>query len=286
MTTHQSQKIQILTEDGVTLGGTHYLANDAKTTLIINGATAVPQYFYRHFAEYFKNKGWHVVTYDLRGTGESRPKSLLGYEAQASDWGLFDIPAALSWVQTNLCSDTIFFVGHSAGGQQAGLLKNSGAINAMLTVSSQSGYWKLQGNNEKYKVYFITTVLMPLLCRVYGYFPWSKFANSEDLATGIALQWARWCRLPGYLLDDESLPSERYAQFKAPVLAYSIEDDNWGTARSVDAMMSAYPNVERHHLIPHEHGLNRLGHMGYFRKESKPLWHIAFDWLSNHARAA
>jgi len=81
-------------------------------------------------------------------------------------------------------------------------------------------------------------------------------------------------------LSDTSLPLERYKNFLAPVLAYSIDDDDWGTAASVDSMMlNAYSNVERRHIAPADYGIKKLGHMGFFRKGSEPLWQEVFEWL-------
>ncbi|HET9704159.1 MAG TPA: hypothetical protein VFP85_09010, partial [Vicinamibacterales bacterium] len=150
-------------------------------------------------------------------------------------------------------------------------------------VSAQSGYWAVQGGHERARVRVIVTVLMPVLSRLFGYFPWGRFARGEDLPKGVALEWPRWCRPPNYLLDDDSLPLERYRRFEAPVLAYSIEDDDWGTRRAVDDMMRAYPNVERRHIAPGEYGLTRLGHMGWFRESSEPVWREAIEWLEGVA---
>lgn len=95
----------------------------------------------------------------------------------------------------------------------------------------------------------------------------------------VALEWARWCRDPRYLLGDDTLPLERYGRFTAPVLAYSVEDDDWGTREAVDAMMGAYPNLERRHLEPAEAGPESIGHFGYFRPRGQPLSDEAIDWL-------
>lgn len=116
--------------------------------------------------------------------------------------------------------------------------------------------------------------------------PWSWFTRgAQNLPAGVAQQWAKWCRSPGYLLDDPSLPLYRFANFKAPVLAYSIEDDNWGTARSVDAfMLSAYPNVERKHLNPADLPVDKLGHFGFFRETSAALWDEPVEWLEAASR--
>lgn len=275
-----SQEIKILADDGYRLGGTLYPANDHQTVVILNGATAVPHRFYRRFARCLQEQGWTVVTFDYRGIGASAPASLVRFEAQCRDWGLLDMQAALDWVEAELQPERIFLVGHSAGGQQAGMLLRPERVAAMATVSAQSGYWGVQGGWEKLNVFFLVYFLMPILTLLFGYFPWKRFGG-EDLPKGVALEWARWCRSRNYLLGDKSLPLERYQNFKAPILAYSIDDDNWGTARSVDEMMSAYPNVERRHLVPSNYQLVKLGHMGYFRKGSEPLWNGLINWFEN-----
>jgi predicted alpha/beta hydrolase len=153
----------------------------------------------------------------------------------------------------------------------------------MVGISAQSGYWALQGGREPARVRAIVTIIIPVLSRLVGYFPWSWFASGADLPKHAALEWADWCRQPNYLLDDESLPLERYARFRSPLLAYSIDDDDWGTRRAVDAMMRAYPNVTRRHIAPADYGLPRLGHMGFFRDGSQPIWREVVEWLDETA---
>ena len=135
--------------------------------------------------------------------------------------------------------------GHSVGGQIAGLLEDSSAIIAMLPVFAQSGYWKLQGSEQKLFAGFHVHITFPVSARVLGYVPWSWFCSAEDLPVGVAREWSKWCRNTKYLLGDVSLPLDRYSQFAAPVLAYGISDDKWGTHEAVSAMSAAYPSVER-----------------------------------------
>jgi predicted alpha/beta hydrolase len=164
-----------------------------------------------------------------------------------------------------------------------GLLERPEQVDAMVAVSSQSGYWRVQGDGERLRALVMVAAVLPAVSRLLGYFPWSKLARGEDLPGGVAIEWAGWCRRRRYLLDDPTLPVERYAGFRAPILAYSIDDDGWGTARSVDEMMSVYPDVERRHLVPAEHSLKKIGHMGYFRPTAAALWPIARDWLDRAA---
>ena len=137
----------------------------------------------------------------------------------------------------------------------------------------------LQGGGQKLMVALHVYVTLPLLAHLVGYAPWSRLAAGEDLPKGVALQWSRWCRDRRYVLSDASLPLARYQTFTAPVLAYSFDDDKWGTARSVDTMMSAYPAVERRHVVPAGVGLDAIGHMGFFRPEAERLWVDVIEWF-------
>ena len=86
--------------------------------------------------------------------------------------------------------------------------------------------------------------------------PWSRLSSAEDIPRGVSVEWVRWIRSPRYLLDDRTLP--------------------------LDAMMSAYPNVERRHVASSDIGLDTIGHFGFFRPEAKPLWNDVVDWFDSH----
>jgi predicted alpha/beta hydrolase len=202
------------------------------------------------------------------------------------DWAVLDMTAAVDWIVREPAPARLFAVGHSFGGQTLGMVENASAIDAVVGVSAQSGHWAVQGGREPRRVRLIVTVLIPLLSRLFGYFPWGWFARGEDLPKGVALEWARWCRHRNYLLDDRTLPLERYQAFEAPVLAYSIGDDDWGTKQAVDEMMRAYGNVTRRHLSPADYGLPRLGHTGFFREGSDALWREMIEWLEQAVPAS
>ena len=275
------EDVNIPAVDGYPLAGT--LFRGGSQLIIVSSATATPRRFYASFAQFLAENGYTVLTYDYRGIGDSAPDSLRGFTAKMSDWALRDMDGVIAWASAELKPSKLILIGHSIGGQSAGMLERRQLVDALVTVSAQSGYWRLQGKGEVVKTLFYVTVLMPLLTRIVGYFPWSWFGSAEDLPAGVAQQWTRWCRQPGYLLDDSRLPLDRYATFSAPVLAYSIDDDAWGTARSVDAMMGAYPNVTRRHIVPAHHGLQKVGHFGFFRPTAQPLWQDVLLWLGKDA---
>lgn len=271
--------MQIPARDGYPLGGTVIRPDSYRGVVVINGATAVPHRFYRRFATALAEAGYSTVGYDYRGIGASRTGSLRGFEATMSDWALRDMAGVLDWAADEMNAARLLLVGHSFGGQVAGLLDRPDRVAGMATLSAQSGYWRLQGAEQKLVVAFHVHVTLPATARLLGYAPWSRVAAGEDLPRGVALQWSRWCRDRRYVLSDDSLPLDRYGEFGAPVLAFSFDDDKWGTSRSVDRMMRAYPNVERRHVVPSEVGLASIGHVGYFREASRPLWNDLVEWF-------
>lgn len=260
----------------------------ARQTVIVNSATGVARRFYRRFAEFLASEGFTTLTYDYRGIGGSRPHSLRGFEARMHEWGLLDMAGVIDWVKADLTPNRLFLVGHSVGGQVAGLLDNAALVDGLVATSAQSGYWRIQGGVQKALVFFYVYLLIPTMTRLVGYFPWSTLGRGEDLPAGVALEWARWCRSPNYLFDDPDLPSERSEDFNAPILAYSIDDDDWGTRRAVDELMSHYENapLTRRHVTPAEVGVDSIGHFGFYRTRCRPLWEEIVDWLrSDDGRA-
>lgn len=274
---------KVETRDGVDLAATIFPSSlSSQKVVIINAAMATPRGFYRHFAAALAASGYNTVTWDYRGIGDSAPANIRGFEAKMRDWGLIDMPSVIDWADSEFSPKKIFLIGHSAGGQLAGLIDNPERVNGMITLSAQSAYWRMQGGMQKTAVLFHTHLTLPLLSHLFGYLPWGRLFGGTDVPKKIALEWARWSRNPRYIRGDDTLPLDRYMQFTAPVLAYSIEDDDWGTARSVDSMMSAYPKLERRHLTPADYGLKKIGHLGYFRKGNTLLWNEAIEWLDQH----
>jgi predicted alpha/beta hydrolase len=277
-TNPNGQGITIPARDGYPLAATVF-GGTSDRVVVISSATAVPQRFYRYFAAAMADAGYTTITYDYRGIEIDDPSELKRLDATARDWALNDLPGVLDWVTEELRPMKTFLVGHSFGGQVAGMYDHPEDIAGMVTMSAQSGHWRLQGGEQKLVVWLHTHLTLLLLSKVLGYMPMKAVGAGENMPAGVATEWARWCRHWKYLLGDETLPLDRYADFTAPVLAYSIGDDKWGTPQSVDAMMRAYPNVERRHIIPLQAGLDRIGHMGFFRPASRVLWDEVIEWL-------
>jgi len=275
--------ISIAALDGFSLAAHHFAPSSPNgDAVIINAAMAVRQHFYHHFAAFLAAHGYDVISYDYRGIGDSRPRSLRGFQAGMRDWAELDMAGVIAWVVENLRPRRLFLVGHSIGGQVVGLMPDVSPVSAMVTVSAQNGYWGLHDGISKYQTWLIVHLVFPAVTHLVGYLPWSWFAPGVDMPKGAALEWSRWARQRKYILSDASLPNRaNYERFSAPVLAYSFDDDPWSSHRSVEDMMSYYPNasVQLRRRGPDDVGGQPIGHMGFFRVSSQPLWEEVEAWF-------
>ena len=271
--------------DGYRLAATLYEpdpARDRDVAVVIGSATAVPRGYYDAYARYLAGRGFWVLTFDYRGIGDSRPKRLSWFRATATQWGEEDLAGAIRWVSDHLQPKKLLVVGHSIGGQLLGLAINAGKVDAMLAVASQNGYWGHWPSPSRYRLAFTWWVTVPLVTRLWGYLP-GYFGTKEDLPGGVAREWARWCRTPGYLHGDRQ---RAYERFRGPLLAYSFDDDPYAPRTAVASLLAGYRNARavHRHLSPADVGAPALGHFGFFRERFRgTLWAESAAWLEKQA---
>ncbi len=278
--------------DGYALGASLFLPRGAKKhAVLINSATAVPRKIYKGFASYLASRGCAVLTYDYRGTGGSRqkslvgynqPKSLVGFEASMSDWAARDVSAAVGWMRERYKNLPLAYVGHSFGGQALGLLPNNTEVSRALFVAAQAGYWKMLAWPERYRAYVLLNFVGTPLTRLMGYTPgWSGIG--EDLPKGVFLQWTHWVMSPRYMFDDPALPAlKNFANYRGALRALCMTDDPWATRPAVELLCSGFtsskPDIAS--IAPADAGAAKIGHFGFFRPEHRnSLWRGAAEWL-------
>ena len=278
--------------DGYLLAATLFLPRGVKrNAVLINSATAVPRKIYRGFAGYLARRGCAVLTYDYRGTGDSRqkalagynqPKSLAGFKASMSDWAAKDVTAAVTWMRERYKSLPLNYVGHSFGGQVLGLLSNNSEVSRALLIAAQAGYWKLMAWPERYRVYAMLNFVGTPLTRLLGYAPgWSGLG--EDLPKDAFLQWVGWVMSPRYLFTDAKLPGlTNFSNYRGAMRALCLSDDPWATRPAVELLCSGFTSIEPEILTvtPADAGVAKIGHFGFFRPEHRDtLWRGAAEWM-------
>jgi len=276
--------LEIEARDGIRLGATLFEGGDA--AVMVMPATGVPQQYYAKFAAYLAEAGFTVLTFDYRGIGRSLQGDVRSSTARMRDWAVLDGAAAFDFLRQ--AHRRVCVIGHSFGGQALGLLPQPEAIAAALIVGSQSGYWKNWPALGRLWMWPVTHFALPFVSRVHGYFPGSTFGFGEDLPKGVAIEWARWCRNPRYLVGDLGVEAD-YARFRAPLRAYAITDDSFAPESAVRALLDLYPSSpsEIARVRPADVGVRSIGHFGFFRERFRDtLWRDACDWLAGHRKMA
>ncbi len=268
--------------DGYVLAATHFRAEGhVRGRIVVAGATAVPQGFYRRFAEYASARGFETLTFDYRGIGRSRPRSLRGFRMHLLDWARLDAAAAVDAMAGG--DVPLFVVGHSYGGHAFGLLPNHARVTGFQVFGTGAGWHGWMPWGERLKVLAMWRLVFPPLARWYGYCPWKRLGIGEDLPIDAYRQWRDWCRYPRYFFDDPAMRGieDEFAAVTTPIVAANALDDLWALPASRDAFMPGYRSapVVTKDIDPRAFG-GRIGHMGYFRANAEPLWDEMLAWFA------
>jgi predicted alpha/beta hydrolase len=245
--------------------------------VLVAPATGVRRRLYDAFARSLAARGMGVVTWDWRGTGESRPERMRGFQASMSDWARRDLPGVIDWAGGRFPDARLFAAGHSFGGQGIGLAPNADRLRGVVLIAAQSGWWGHWPRGQRWKYALLWHAVMPPMTRALGYFPFRRLGMGEDLPRGVALEWARWCRSPEYLGDWSG-----HERLRAPLLAIGFSDDPFAPRDAVAALVDRYGSAEKEHrhIVPADAGAARIGHFGFFREGVTPgLWADVADWL-------
>ena len=133
-----SQTLTIPAVDGYPLHARIWRQPEAAApVVIINPATSVLSRYYSRFASYLHGHGFHVVCYDYRGIGDSRPQQLRHFQANWLDWGGQDFEGVLRYVIGAFPDSPIQLVAHSVGGLLVGLAPSSHRIERVFAMGSQ-----------------------------------------------------------------------------------------------------------------------------------------------------
>ncbi len=267
-------RLLVRTEDNVAVPVRVYETADKPwAVVVVSPATGTPQHHYSHFAQWLAQWGLRVVTYDYRGVGEARPRSLRGFSADLGGWAE-DARAVVRFASRAAGRRPLVLVGHGFGGQLLGLVDEMGWGAGLVMVGSTLAHWRHWRGRERLRAWSFSYLLVPVLTRLFGYLPrWAGIG--VDLPAGVARQWSRWSRHPDYLLGHTPEAGERFRRFPCPVLAYSFSDDAIAPEPAVRHLLSVLgtKRLRHRHVDPSALGRDAIGHFGFFRPElADALW--------------
>lgn len=280
--------IKIQTQDGFTIKGHLFspLNSPDKTAsagIIINSATAVSQGYYRAFAQHLAEHGYLVITYDYRGIGQSKATKQNADKLSMRAWGEQDLPAVIDHAVNSYPELAWHCIGHSVGGQLVGLAPNNSKLTSVYCVAAQNGYWKNWGLPQTPKILLTWYGLIPLFSKTLGYVP-GFMLGGTPLPGNIALEWARWCKNPNFISDEQGQPlREFFHQFDKKMRFLAITDDlDFAPLKAVKELEKFYSQAEKEIEVvdPKQLGIKEVGHFGFFKRQHKEaLWPNAVEWF-------
>jgi predicted alpha/beta hydrolase len=283
-TERASSDIVVPARDGVGLAATLFMPaqTEGGRAVVIGPAMGVRRRFYGRFAEFLRQRGFIVLTFDYRGTGGSAGPEKSGTQLHA--WGEQDLAGAIDWLRNMQGATQVSVVAHSVSAQLLGLAANNDQLSAVILVAPQSGYWRLFGPYFKYLLAAGWTVGIPVLTTVLGRLP-GWVLGGMDVPAGVAREWARWGRHPEYILSHRADTRAGFARIVAPLLVFAMPDDPFAPPAAVKEIVGWYGSPRRaQRELRAAHG---IGHFNFFKEGVvRPAWDETAAWLSGETGSA
>ncbi|MCC5995900.1 MAG: alpha/beta hydrolase [Oceanicaulis sp.] len=284
-----SRDTAITARDGRVLSGRVFAParGRPRAVMVINPATGYTQAFYRPFARAAAARGWAALTFDYRGQGASLDGPPRGDPARMLDWARFDVPAAAAHASALYPGLPVDVVGHSVGGQFAGLIDETRVpVRALALLSSSGPYWGHHAPAMRLKAWSFWRLYGPACLALRGHVPRGRMWAGAPLAPGVWRDWRR-CGVnrDGFrdLFAEHGLDA-RWRAFSAPVRAWVPDDDPIATPDGVRWLLAQYARAPSDMKIVRRDDLARgpIGHDGLFRERlAGAIWPQIFGWLSH-----
>jgi predicted alpha/beta hydrolase len=260
-------KLRVLALDDFTLGATLYCSSgspEPSTVVLLSCGGGIPAARYARFARFLAASSIPVLTFDYRGIGASRTAGLRGVRAVAEDWSELDCGGAITHLRTRYPSAEIVGVAHSIGTLLMGGAPNVGIISRFVFLCAHTGYYADYESRYRLPMAVLWHGVMPVLTRIFGYFPARLLGLGEDIPAGIALQWAAR-RSPEFRPEATDTNSgraksmiSRYQTVRGQVLQIGFTDDAFATRAGGSRLISAFPELRpvRIEITPQQAGMS------------------------------
>lgn len=284
----ENKAVTVTCADGVELTGTLYSPDNAHAAVMIAPATGIRRQVYHHFASFLCERGYLVITFDNRGIGDSLHGAVKDSRADLIQWGALDMPAVLTFLKKHSPGLPTFLTGHSAGGQLIGLMHNADELDGFFNVACSSGSLRNMTMPYRLKAHFFMNVFIPLSNSLLGYTKSQWFGMGEPLPPGVASQWRHWCNGTGYIETEfgRAVTKHWYHEIDTPGMWVLASDDDIANEANVKDMMRVFRQSDGQYvcLEPAEHGLDDIGHMRFFSRQSQTLWPMAIAFFARLIR--
>ncbi|GAA0540907.1 hypothetical protein GCM10011581_37790 [Saccharopolyspora subtropica] len=254
----------------------------ASPVVVLLPAMGVPARYYRPFVADLHAQGLSVVTFDMRGQGESTPPAARGvrYGYQSL---IDDVDAVLDLVASLHPQAPRFLLGHSLGGQIALLhaASHPGRVQGIVLVASGSVWFRSFTGVHRLRI-LLGTQLVAALSTLFGYWPGHRLGFGGRQAVDLMQDWARQARTGRYRLNGSATDYEAALRtVRQPLLTVSVSGDKLAPRSSVDHLAGKAelaPRTARHYSRSAA-GAASLGHFSWVRNGGE-LSRWIRDWIA------
>lgn len=282
-----SKLIEIKLQDGAATKITQFgeASNENTSVFICLSAMGVAGSYYQPLAEHLAANGHVAFTTDYRGIGHS------SVQARSTDFGYreiieYDYKEIIETVIDRFPDQPIYLLGHSLGGQLGGLYLGRYVpkqVQGIILIASCSVYYRGWSGLTAYGT-LVMTQLFAAVSGILGYFPGKQLGFGGTEAKTVMRDWSRQARTGQYRVEGTDFDYEAaLSQLKIPVLAISIQGDNFAPKKAIMNLYQKYHDsapVHHHHLSPEEAGIPKLNHFNWARQPSGVV-KVVQSWLSN-----
>lgn len=273
-----TENFEAICEDGIKLKGTLLIPENPKAVVQFNCGTATKKEFYLPFLTYLAENDYLCCLWNYRGT--EKTDNLKDCDFRYADYGLKDIPTIKSYLNNRFPDLPFFFIGHSAGGQQIGFLKDLSDVKGNINIAVSSGYYRNMPLGYRIKAYFFFYVFSPNSILLNGFVKAKPFGIMENLPKKVAKEWGDWITKEDYFFDKKfygkTIPTGHFKNFKFPIHVIYSTDDTISNAKNIEAFwrnVKSEKGITFTELNPNELGVKKIDHFGYFKKYMKDkLW--------------
>ena len=287
--------LQIAALDGFMLGATLYSSHalqEPSTAVLFSCGGAIPAARYARFAKFLAANQIPVLMFDYRGIGASRTSALRGFRAVAEDWSEHDCGGAIAYLRAQFPRAEIVGIAHSIGTMLIGGAPNVDLISRFVFLCAHTGYYADYMPMYRLPMAVLWHGVMPILTRIFGYFPAHVLGLGEDIPEGVAMQWAAR-RSPEFRPESTNADVKRansmiarYKNVSGQVLAIGFTDDAFATRAGTRRLLEAFPALHTVsvQIAPREVDMPEIGHFGFFRRGGEPLlWPFVLDFVKDGA---
>lgn len=197
------------------------------------------------------------------------------------DWAEFDCGGALDWLFDYYPRADLIGITHSFGAMILTAAPGAERLTKIGMIVPHTGYWGDYRAVFRWPMAFAWHAFMPLMTRIFGCFPASKFKLGDDKPAGVALQWAAR-RTPEFRprgTESEIVRArallKRRNLLSLPVLVVSVSGDAFATETGIRRVLSTLPlaRVKWWDVTSSAGNKATLGHFGFFsRRMRETLW--------------